>query len=102
MSRKKPAKTPICDYDWSGSHWAERTEREISEICHRREMPGHGSAPKAAQLKWLDTGVVEYSDFYISGLEVMCRERGIKYKYDAKKEYYISLLEEDDAREEGS
>lgn len=62
-------------------------------------MPGRGAAPKAAQLKWLDMGSVEYADFYISGLEIM---RGIKHKYEAKKEYYIALLEEDDEREEAN
>ncbi|CAG8975519.1 hypothetical protein HYALB_00012234 [Hymenoscyphus albidus] len=98
---KKPAqsKKPVCNYDWSGSHWASRTEREIQKICERRGMPGRGAAPKAAQLKWLDTGVVEYADFYVAGLTIMCEERGIKHKYEPKKVDLIALLEEDDERE---
>ncbi|KAL3419199.1 hypothetical protein PVAG01_09421 [Phlyctema vagabunda] len=38
----------ICDYDWKKSHWADRTERELNEICHRRGMPGYG--PKASKI----------------------------------------------------
>ncbi|KAF8866309.1 hypothetical protein BDZ45DRAFT_337626 [Acephala macrosclerotiorum] len=87
----------ICDYDWKDSHWASRTERELSEICSRREMPGHG--PKAAMLKWLDTGVVEYEDLYASSLESICYKRGIKYKSNAKKVDLIKILREADEAE---
>jgi hypothetical protein len=69
---------PICDYDWRESHWASRTERELSEICRRREMPGYG--PKAAMIKWLETGSVDYEDLYVTSLEIFCMKRGIKHK----------------------
>jgi hypothetical protein len=89
---------PICEYNWKDSHWASRTERELSEICRRREMPGHG--PKAAMLKWLDTGSVDYEDLYGFSLEQMCSERGIKYKSSDKKLDLIKRLREADAAED--
>lgn len=87
----------ICDYDWKDSHWASRTERQLSEICSRREMPGHG--PKAAMIKWLETGAVEYEDLYASSLESICCKRGIKHKSNAKKVDLIKILIEADEAE---
>lgn len=94
---QRPLPKPICDYDWKGSHWADRTERELYEICSRRGMPGHG--PKAAMLKWLDTGDIEYEDMYIGGLTSICRERGVAYKDSAKKMDLVRLLREADEAE---
>ena len=93
-----PSPKPICDYNWQDSHWADRTGQQLREICSRREMPGSG--PKAAMLKWLDTGNVEYEDLYTSGLESMCRDRGIHYKSGAKKAELVTLLREADENEE--
>jgi hypothetical protein len=64
---------PVCDYKWRDSHWAVRTERELREICDRRDFPGSGT--KAAMIKWLETGSVDYEDLYAGSLERMCRER---------------------------
>jgi hypothetical protein len=91
---------PICDYKWRESHWASRTERQLSEICLRREMPGHG--PKAAMIKWLDTGSVDYEDLYVGSLERMCTERGIKHRSGEKKVELVRLLKEADEREDAS
>jgi hypothetical protein len=94
--RRSPV--PICDYKWQDSHWAGRTERELTEICSRREMPGCG--PKAAMIKWLDTGVVEYEDLYTSGLENICRQRGVPCKSKDKKDDLIRRLREADEIDE--
>jgi hypothetical protein len=88
---------PVCEYDWKDSHWASRTERELAEICRRREMPGDG--PKAAILKWLDTGSVDYEDLYVGSLEQMCMKRGIKHKSSDKKLELIKKLREADEAE---
>jgi hypothetical protein len=88
----------ICDYNWKDSHWAERTERELSEICRRREMPGYG--PKAAMIKWLDTGVVEYEDLYAFSLERICEERGVHYTSKDKKVDLVRKLKETDELDE--
>jgi hypothetical protein len=90
---------PTCDYDWSDSHWASRDERNLREICDRRGMPG-GSGTKAGMLKWLDTGILDYTGLYMTGLEKICRDRGITHKSTAKKADLIALLEEDDKRKE--
>lgn len=87
----------VCDYDWKDSHWAGRTEREISTICRRRGMPGGG--PKAAMLKWLDTGSIDYADMHAYCLETICRDRGIRYTSKAKKVDLVRLLEEADEAE---
>ncbi|CZR57620.1 uncharacterized protein PAC_07509 [Phialocephala subalpina] len=87
----------ICNYDWKDSHWAGRSERDLAEICTRREMPGHG--PKAAMIKWLDTGVVDYEDLYASSLETICYKRGIKHKSGAKKVDLVRILKEADGAE---
>lgn len=87
----------ICDFDWKDSHWASRSEHELSEICSRREMPGAG--PKAAMIKWLETGEVEYEDLYAFSLETMCDKRGIKLKSHPKKADMVRLLKEADAAE---
>ena len=91
-----PKPVPICGYKWQDSHWADRTEAQLREICSRREMPGSG--PKAAMLKWLDTGEVDYEDLYAGGLEMICRERGVHYKCNAKKVDLVRLLKEDDEK----
>lgn len=91
---QRPLPTPVCDYDWEDSHWADRTERQLSEICSRRGMPGYG--PKAAMIKWLDTGDVDYEDMYITGLHRICLERGLKFKSGDKKAELVRLLQEND------
>ncbi|KAL5325541.1 hypothetical protein ACEPPN_006668 [Leptodophora sp. 'Broadleaf-Isolate-01'] len=97
-SRQKAV--PVCDYNWKDSHWADRTERQLSEICSRRGMPGYG--PKAAMLKWLDTGKIDYQDMYMGGLTRICHERGIVYKESDKKiELVRRLTEADEAAESG-
>ncbi|KAH7409746.1 hypothetical protein BKA64DRAFT_571439 [Cadophora sp. MPI-SDFR-AT-0126] len=88
---------PVCDYDWKDSHWADRTERELREICSRRGMPGYG--PKAAMLKWLDTGKIDYQDMYMGGLNRICRERGVDYKESDKKADLVRRLNEADEAE---
>jgi hypothetical protein len=88
---------PICGYNWRESHWASRTERELSDICSRRGMPGHG--PRAALIKWLDTGSVEYEDLYAGSLEIMCIRRGIKCRSGAKKVDLIRRLQEADEQD---
>jgi hypothetical protein len=93
---QRPSPKPICSYDWKDSHWAGRTERQLTEICSRRGMPGYG--PKAAMLKWLDTGNLEYEDLYIGGLESICRDRGLKCKSkDTKNDLIRRLREADEA-----
>ena len=57
-------------------------------------MPGHG--PKAAMLKWLDTGNIEYEEMYIGGLASICSERGIKHKVNDNKVDLIKRLREAD------
>jgi hypothetical protein len=90
----RPTRAPgfICDYNWKYSHWASRTERELIEICTRREMPGHG--PKTAMLKWLDTGEVEFEELYTSSVESMCRKRGLRVRSGEKKVELIRILRE--------
>jgi hypothetical protein len=90
-------KVPICDYDWKESHWADRRERELAEICSRRGMPGYG--PKAAMLKWLDTGNLDYEDMYIGGLTSICMERGLECRSKDKKVDLIRRLREADEAE---
>ena len=87
-------KVSICDYNWKESHWADRRERELAEICSRRGMPGYG--PKAAMLKWLDTGDLEYEDMYTSGLTSICMERGLECRNRDKKVDLIRRLREAD------
>jgi hypothetical protein len=89
-----------CDYDDSNSHWASRSERELTDICKRREMPGGGYSTKAGLLKWLDTGELDYAGLYMGGLERICRERQLTHKATAKKVDLIALLEKDDAEKD--
>jgi hypothetical protein len=91
---------PVCDYKWRDSHWAVRTERELRDICYRRDFPGSGT--KAAMIKWLETGSVDYEDLYAGSLEQMCRERGLRAKYGEKKVDLVRLLKEADEAEENS
>jgi hypothetical protein len=63
-------------------------------------MPGHG--PKAAMLKWLDTGSVEYEDLYAGSLEMICFRRGIKHRSGEKKVDLIRRLKEADEQEAAS
>lgn len=97
-SRDARPKIPICDYEWRNSHWASRTERQLREICERREYPGYG--PKAAMIKWLETGTLDYQDLYTVSLERMCRERGIHTKHGEKKDELVRLLKEADEADE--
>ena len=86
--------TPVCRYNWEDSPWAEKTERQLTKICKTRGMPGGG--PKAAKIKWLDTGNVDYEDMYTTELAIMCMERGLKYKSKDKKVDLVRLLREAD------
>jgi hypothetical protein len=63
----------------------------------RREMPGSG--PKAAMIKWLETGNIEYDELYAFSLESLCRDRDIKFKSREKKAELVRLLKEADERE---
>jgi hypothetical protein len=96
---RRPGK-PICDYNWRESHWASRSERELWDICQRRGMPASG--PKAALIKWLETGSVEYEDLYAGSLEMICYRRGIKHKSGEKKVDLILRLKEADEQEENA
>jgi len=88
---------PICDYEWQDSRWASRTERELLEICTRRDFPGVG--PKAAMIKWLDTGSVDYEDLYAFSLERICTNRGLPAKSGEKKADLVRTLKEADEAE---
>lgn len=88
--RSKPKPVPICGYNWKASYWASKSERELSEICFQREIPRYG--PKAAKIKWLDTGVVEYQDLYIASLLRMAKARGLKAGDNMSKDKFITLL----------
>ncbi|RFU35604.1 hypothetical protein B7463_g663, partial [Scytalidium lignicola] len=94
--RQRPSK-PMCSYNWRDSHWADRTYQQLTEICTRRGMPGHG--PKAAMLKWLDTGELDYEDLFITSLESLCKERGLPCKSTSKKDDLVKLLRENDEME---
>jgi len=87
---------PKCEYNWRDSHWASRTERELKDICRRREMPGYGT--KAAMIKWLETGELDYQDLDVSSLEDKCKARGIKGMSKATKKDLIRMLENYDER----
>ena len=63
----------------------------------RREMLGSG--PKAAMIKWLETGNIEYDELYAFSLESLCRDRDIKFKSREKKAELVRLLKEADERE---
>lgn len=63
-------------------------------------MPGHG--PRAALLKWLDTGSVEYEDLYAGSLGVICYRRWIKHRSGEKKVDLIRRLKEADEQESGN
>lgn len=97
VEKKQKPPVHVCDYDWRASHRASKTERELSVICKRMEMPGYG--PKAAMVKFLDTGAIEYEDLYASGLEMICYRRGIALKGNAKKDEMVRLLKEADEAE---
>ena len=60
-------------------------------------MPGSG--PKAAMIKWLETGNIEYDELYAFSLESLCRDRDIKFKSREKKAELVRLLKEADERE---
>ena len=97
-AKKARPNKPICDYDWKKSHWADRTEAQLQEICRRRQMPGDG--PRAAKIKWLETEHLEYDDLYAGSLETICHQRGIKCKYgDTKVELIRRLVEADEAED---
>lgn len=100
QARGKQTRKPVpkCEYDWKTSHWASRTERELSEICRRREMPGSGT--RAAMIKWLETGFLEYEDVTLGSLERICEERGVRFKSDARKSDLVKLLVDADEAEE--
>jgi len=99
MTHQPIRKGPVCDYNWKDSHWASRSERQLREICTRREMPGDG--PKAARLKWLDTGELEYNDLYRDSLVQICRERGLRVKSGDTRGDLANTLTEADETEEG-
>jgi hypothetical protein len=60
-------------------------------------MPGSG--PKAAMIKWLETGNIEYDELYAFSLESLCTDKGIKFKSGEKKAELVRLLKEADERE---
>ena len=68
---------PIYDYAWQDSRWASKSERELAEICRRRDMPGAGT--KAARIKWLETGKLMYEDLYAFSLDSLCRKRNLPH-----------------------
>ncbi|KAK0124729.1 hypothetical protein ONS96_008612 [Cadophora gregata f. sp. sojae] len=82
---------------WKDSHLANKTERELSEICSRREMTGYGS--KAAMLKWLDMGRIDHQDMYMDGLTRICGQRGVDYKESDKKADLVRRPNEADEAE---
>ncbi|CCD56656.1 hypothetical protein BofuT4_P144640.1 [Botrytis cinerea T4] len=88
---------PFCDYDWKDSHWAGRSERELSDMCRRQGMEGSGT--KATYIKWLETGSVEYQDLSGTSLERMCSKRGIKVKSGTKRLDLVMKLKETDEKE---
>jgi hypothetical protein len=94
---KVQSSIPRCEYNWKDSHWAGRTERELREICDRREMPGGGT--KAAMIKWLETGQLDYEDVYVGSLRSICEKRGLHCKSTAKKVDIIKLLRAADEAE---
>ncbi|KAF4634349.1 hypothetical protein G7Y89_g3761 [Cudoniella acicularis] len=97
-AQKGKAKFPTCEYDWKDSRWAPKTERELGDMCHRMGMEGWG-ANKAAYIKWLETGSIEYEDHSLGSLEELCSKRGIKKKSTDKKTVLIRLLREADESE---
>ncbi|KAF2432296.1 hypothetical protein EJ08DRAFT_659295 [Tothia fuscella] len=92
------SKGPICAYDWTNSHWKDRSERELRQISQNRGMPGVG--PKAAMLKFLDTGSVDYEDMYTFSLQRICDERSIPIRSGATKGKLVELLKEADVAAE--
>ncbi|CAG8982303.1 hypothetical protein HYALB_00005303 [Hymenoscyphus albidus] len=98
-AKRATPRNPICDYDISTSPWAEKSELELHVVCLQMGMPGRGHAPKAAQIKWLETGKFEYSDLYMDGLLIICEMRLVPTTSKMKKGEVIELLEECDERE---
>ncbi|ESZ97129.1 hypothetical protein SBOR_2487 [Sclerotinia borealis F-4128] len=92
---RKPA--PPCDYDWKASHWANRSTRELQDICQRRGTQLSGS--KASMIKYLETGVIDYENLYNASLEGMCTQRGIKYKWNETRLDLAGKLRETDDKE---
>lgn len=92
----RPGKS-VCDYKWQDSHWASRTERELRDICKRQDCPGYG--PKAAMIKWLETGSLDYEDLYAFSLYSICLDRGLPANSTEKKVELVRRLKEDDEAE---
>ncbi|KAA8574343.1 hypothetical protein EYC84_005829 [Monilinia fructicola] len=88
---------PLCDYDWKGSQWAHKSERELREMCRRQGMKAWDS--KAASIKWLETGSVEYEDLSAGSLSIMCMEREIKVNSHELRLDLARKLREDDELE---
>lgn len=78
-----PKPKSLCDYDWKDSHLADRSLRDLQEICGNSGMQGWGT--KATMLKWLDTGSVEYEELSMTSLEQLCRERGVQTRSKDKR-----------------
>lgn len=62
-------------------------------------MPG--GATKAAILKCLDTGELDYDGLYLNSLVTMCKERGLRSRSGDTKKKLVKLLQEDDEKEDG-
>ncbi|KAF2813554.1 uncharacterized protein BDZ99DRAFT_517800 [Mytilinidion resinicola] len=94
-----PPPKPMTTYDWRKSQWADRTSRQLFEITENRGMPEVGGTTKAGMIKWLETGEIDYEEYYTTPLYHWCQKRGIKVKYPEKKENLVRLLKEADEKE---
>ncbi|KAF2491445.1 hypothetical protein BU16DRAFT_119381 [Lophium mytilinum] len=70
----------MVNYDWRSSHWADRSLHQLLDIAKSRGMPHANGAPKAAMIKWLETGELDYEEYYTTALYAMCSERNISVK----------------------
>ncbi|KAF2810719.1 uncharacterized protein BDZ99DRAFT_462062 [Mytilinidion resinicola] len=86
----------MVDYDWRSSRWADRNRHQLVDIAKNRGMPHASGAPKAAMIKWLETGEIEYEEYYTTSLHAMCSERGIDVNQTKKKVEIIRLPKEHD------
>lgn len=86
----KHSEFPTCGYDWEDSRWASNDTRSLRQICKQRGMPGWGK--KAAMIKFLETGSLDYEDLDMTPLEQMCTKRGLRPKSANKKIDLVRLL----------
>ncbi|KAF7940809.1 uncharacterized protein EAE97_006995 [Botrytis byssoidea] len=88
---------PFCDHDWKDSHWANRSMRDLLDICERRGMKLHGT--RAILIKYIETGEIDYEDLYVDDLKSMCEKRRIRCKSSANRLDIAKLLRETDEKE---